>query len=56
MKEPRNERQAHAAMVRGLGGARPSLEAATPARAVNPLIVVAVLPVGIAAVILKWGT
>ena len=55
MKEPRNERQEHAEMLRGLG-ARPELEAATPARTVNALMVVAVLLVGIAAVFLKWGT
>lgn len=52
MREPRNEREAHAEMMRGLG-ARPSLETATPARTVNVLMVVAVLIGGVAAVFLK---
>ena len=54
MRYQRNERQAHAEMMRGLD-ARPAEEAetATPARTVNPLIVVAVLLAGIAAVFLK---
>ena len=52
MREPRNERQVHAEMMRGLD-ARPALEAATPPRTVNVLMVVAVLIGGVAAVFLK---
>ena len=54
MKAPRNEREAHAEMLRGLDTRQ--AEAAKPetrARTVNFLMVVVVLLAGIAAVFLK---
>ena len=52
MKEPRNEREAHAEMLRGLD-TRPAEATESPDRTVNLLIVAAVLLAGIAVVFLK---
>ena len=52
MREPRNEREEHAEMMRGME-VRPAEEIEAPVRTVNLLIVAAVLLAGIAVVLLK---
>ena len=53
MREPRNEREAHAELMRGLGNPPPPEEIKAPVRTVNLLMVAAVLLAGVAAVFLK---
>ena len=52
MKYTRNEREAHAEMMRGMD-VRPAEEIKAPVRTVNLLMVAAVLLAGVAAVFLK---